>query len=64
LNVNAFYEPLLTFLNHVVAEQFIEGASRQLILAQEQPEALLQAMTAFEHPKIDKAKLALAKKKK
>lgn len=64
LNVNGFYEPLLTFLDHVVAEQFIEKAFRQLILLEEKPEALLQAMKTFEHPKVDKAKLALAKNKK
>ncbi len=39
LNVNGFYKPLLSFLDHVVVEQFIEGAFRQLILSEEQPDA-------------------------
>lgn len=63
-NVNNFYQPLLTFLDHVVEEQFIEPAFRGLILSSDDPKLLLEQMHQFVHPKIDKAKLALAKNNK
>ncbi|MBI9051813.1 MAG: TIGR00730 family Rossman fold protein [Anaerolineaceae bacterium] len=64
LNVNGYYENLLAFLDHVKQEQFIEEAFRQLILTAEEPLSLIDQMNRFDHPKVDKAKLALKKNKK
>jgi uncharacterized protein (TIGR00730 family) len=64
LNVNGFYQPLLAFLDHVVEQQFIESTFRGLILSSADPRALITEMRSFVHPKVDKAKLALAKNRK
>lgn len=64
LNINQYYDSLFNFLDHVVQEQFITSAFRQLVLSADNPVALLEEMKAFSHPKVDKAKEALAKSKK
>lgn len=41
LNVEGFYNPLLQFLDHAVAEQFLKASNRRLIRCSADPEELL-----------------------
>ncbi len=50
LDVAGFYELLVGFLDHVTAEGFVEAEHRKLLMVEEQPEALLAALRAFEPP--------------
>ncbi len=50
LNVAAFYDPLLAMCDHAVKEGFISKIDRQLILAEEDPEALISRLNNFEVP--------------
>jgi uncharacterized protein (TIGR00730 family) len=50
LNVVRFYDLLVGFLDHVTAEGFVRPEHRKLMIIEEQPEALLAALRAFEPP--------------
>ncbi|MBI9046632.1 MAG: TIGR00730 family Rossman fold protein [Anaerolineaceae bacterium] len=54
LNVNGFYDDLIRFLDHVVAQGFIRDAHRQMILIDEKPFALLEKMANYKAPTISK----------
>jgi len=55
LNVSGYYDSLLAFINHTADQQFIQPEHRELILVAETPAALLDRMTAYEAPQVDKA---------
>ncbi|HLK59830.1 MAG TPA: TIGR00730 family Rossman fold protein [Chthonomonadaceae bacterium] len=48
LNVADYYAPLLALLDHAVAERFIRPEHRGLLLADTDPERLLDAMERYE----------------
>lgn len=48
LNVEGYFSPLLTFLDHVVAEGFVGPESRALVLVADEPEAMLTALRRYE----------------
>ena len=50
LNVNNFYDPLLNICDHAVKEGFINNIDRQLILADDNPERLINRLNSFEVP--------------
>jgi uncharacterized protein (TIGR00730 family) len=50
LNVNGFFDPLLRFLDHAVAERFLRAGHRSLILVHSDINTLLDRMSAH-HPK-------------
>ncbi len=50
LNVNGFFDPLLRFLDHAVAERFLRAGHRSLILVDSEINTLLDRMSAH-HPK-------------
>jgi len=50
LNVNGYYDPLLTMLDKAAAEGFIFDEHRRALLCDSDPEALLDAMEAFAPP--------------
>ena len=54
LNVEGFYDLLLTFLDRGVAERFIHPAHRSLILADDDPERLLDLLIAYRPPALDR----------
>ncbi len=54
LNVAGFYDPLLAFFDHAVAEAFVRPAHRSLVVAHTQPEGLLDLLTTVEPPHLDK----------
>jgi uncharacterized protein (TIGR00730 family) len=48
LDVEGFYEPLLRFLDHTVAERFVAPEHRALVLSGGDPAALLDRLAAWE----------------
>jgi uncharacterized protein (TIGR00730 family) len=59
LNTHGYYDRLLTFIDHVADQQFIQPAHRDLILVDEEPAALLEKFSGYRAPHIDKAAWAL-----
>ncbi len=54
LNVDGYFDHLLTFFDHAVAEQFVKPVHRRMVLADSDPELLLKALLAYNVPFIDK----------
>ena len=48
LDVEGFYEPLLTFLDHTVAERFVTPEHRALVLSADDPATLLDRLAGWE----------------
>lgn len=51
LNAKNYYLPLLAALDHAVAEGFIFPEHRRALACESEPETLLDAMQAYEHPR-------------
>lgn len=51
LNVRGYYDGMLRFLDHAVAEGFLKAKHRALLLVQDTPEALLDAFARYEPPR-------------
>jgi uncharacterized protein (TIGR00730 family) len=54
LNVAGYFDSLLGFLDHAVAEQFLKPEHRELLIIEEDPEALLDRMESFHPPVLEK----------
>ena len=54
LNVNGYYDKLLEFLDHAVAELFIHKPHRDLIISSDQPGALLDQLMNYQPVRINK----------
>ena len=52
LNVAGYYDPLAALLEHAVAQGFVSGEGRRLVLVDEDPERLLERMAAHEPPAV------------
>jgi uncharacterized protein (TIGR00730 family) len=52
LDVDGFWDPLVALLDHMTTEQFVGLDHRQLLLSDSDPVALLDAMEAWEAPKV------------
>jgi uncharacterized protein (TIGR00730 family) len=50
LNVNGYFTPLLTFLDHAVSEQFLRPEYRALLVVDTEPAVLIARMEAMEPP--------------
>ena len=50
LNVNGYFTPLLEFLDHAVAEQFIRPEYRALLVVDTSPAELIDRMSAMDPP--------------
>jgi uncharacterized protein (TIGR00730 family) len=48
LDIEGFYEPLLTFLDHTVAERFVTAEHRALVLSADDPAALLDRLATWQ----------------
>lgn len=59
LNVSGYYDKLLEFLDHAVEEQFVHEPHRDLILASDQPGALLDQILNYRHVSFNKTEWAL-----
>ncbi len=54
LNVAGYYAGLETFLDHAVNERFLRPEHRAMLLCEDPPEAVLDALERFEPPVVDK----------
>ena len=54
LNVGRFYDTLLAFLDHLVAQRFVRREHRELVLVDEEPERLVERMARYEPPALPK----------
>lgn len=54
LNVAGYYDRLTGFLDHAVAEGFVKGELREMIVVEERPEALLERFRAYRSPVSEK----------
>jgi uncharacterized protein (TIGR00730 family) len=50
LNVNQFYDPLLAWVDHAVAESFVRSQHRRLVQTATDPAALLDLLATYEAP--------------
>ena len=56
LDVDGFYEPLLSFLDHTVTERFVSVAYRQIVQAATTPGDLLDRLAAWQPPECETEK--------
>ena len=47
LNVNGFYDKLLSFLDHVVEQEFLTSSARQIIISAATAEQLIDQLQSF-----------------
>lgn len=59
LNICQYYDQLMSFLDHVVQQQFIEPEHRAMVLVDQDPEKLLKKFEIYQPPRSDKAAWAL-----
>ena len=59
LNIDGFYDQLLSFLDRLVEDQFVAPEHRSMLLIDQNPEGLLDKFLDYKPPQIDKAKRAL-----
>ena len=52
LNVRGYFAPLLAFLDHTVSEQFVRPEHRAMILVDEDPACLMEALRNYRPPNI------------
>ena len=50
LNINGYYDSLIEFLDHVLAEQFVKKEHRALLLVETNPNALLDRYSNYQAP--------------
>ena len=54
LNVAGYFDPLLEFLDHAVAEKFVREVHRKMVIVESDPVALLSRFEAYEPPRVVK----------
>jgi hypothetical protein len=54
LNVEGFYNSLLSFMDHAVAENFVRSVHRKLVITDSDPERLLDLIAQSQPPMLDK----------
>jgi uncharacterized protein (TIGR00730 family) len=54
LNVNGFYDPLLSLFDHAVSEGFVSKTHRSLVLVEHDPELLLERLMSYKPPPLDR----------
>jgi uncharacterized protein (TIGR00730 family) len=54
LNVAGFYDPLLAFFDHAVAENFVRPAHRAFVVSETDPHRLLHRLASTQSPNLDK----------
>jgi uncharacterized protein (TIGR00730 family) len=54
LNVAGYFNPLLEFLDHAVAERFVRDVHRGMIVVESDPAALLSRFESYEPPRVVK----------
>lgn len=54
LDVDGYFASLLAFLDHAVDERFVRPQHRAMLLVDDAPERLLDAMTRYRAPRVEK----------
>ena len=54
LNVNGYFDPLMSFVDHSIQQGFVRPEYRQMILVSSSPEALLEMFAAYQPPAFEK----------
>ena len=54
LNVEGYYDPLRTFLDHAVGEGFLRESHRDMLIFGEDPQALIEGLAAYQPPAEEK----------
>ena len=54
LNVEGYYDHLLTLFDHAVTEQFLKPVHRQMVISDHDPESLVRRLLEYEAPQTDK----------
>lgn len=54
LNVEGYYDPLIAFLDHTVAEGFVKQPHRSMLLVDENPVDLLDCLALYVPPDVEK----------
>jgi uncharacterized protein (TIGR00730 family) len=54
LNIDGFYDGLLSFLNHATTEKFIRSEHRSIVLSEEDPVELIEKLSQFKVPTVHK----------
>ena len=50
LNVEGYYDPMLTFLDHMVVQGFLSEKHRDMILVEGEPDRMLEALSNYRPP--------------
>jgi uncharacterized protein (TIGR00730 family) len=50
LNAEGYYDPLIEFLDHAVAEQFVQESHRSMLMVESDPESLLDRFENYRPP--------------
>ena len=48
LNVEGYFDGLMTFLEHAVAERFVREDHRAMLIVEEEPAAMLERLESFD----------------
>lgn len=59
LNTCRYYDGLMAFVDHTVAENFVQAEHRSMLLVETEPAALLDRLESWTPPAIDKTKWIL-----
>lgn len=54
LNIDGYYNSLITFLDHTVAEQFVKQPHRSMLMVETDPETLLDRLSCYMAPDVEK----------
>jgi uncharacterized protein (TIGR00730 family) len=54
LNVSGYFDPLLQFLDHAVAEKFVRDVHRSMVVVESEPKQLLAKFEAYDPPRVVK----------
>ena len=54
LNIDGYYRHLNNFFDHMIAEGFLLGAYKDMLLVENDPNAMLDSLSTFKMPEIDK----------
>jgi len=54
LNVEGYYDPLLSFFDDMVEKKFLHQKNREMIMSHSEPEELIKLMDAYQAPNVEK----------
>ncbi len=55
LNIDGYYDQLLSLFDHAVDEQFLKPVHRRMVFSDSRPECLVSRLLEYELPSVDKS---------